>query len=374
VSGKIAHIITGLNDGGAEAVLYRLCVYDDVNEHIVISLMDEGKYGAMLREAGIDVHCLNMHSGMLSLSGIILLWKLIRSYNPYAVQTWMYHADLVGGIIAKLAGVKNIVWGVHNTLLVPGKSKRKTIFVAKLNAFLSKYVPNEIVYCAHKSREVQEAIGYYSQKGIVIPNGYDIGNFIPNVVGAENIRNLIGVSNSINLLGIVGRFDPLKDHQNLIKAIGLLKQSGIEFKCVFVGTKLTQNNGLIIKWLTETGVVNNAILLGQRTDVPHLMNAFDLHILSSSSEAFPNVLPEAMACGTPCVSTNVGDSSLIVGDTGWMVEPGNPEELARAIMSALYEKENNPYKWKNRKIACRERIVENFSIERMVEKYNATWK
>lgn len=103
------------------------------------------------------------------------------------------------------------------------------------------------------------------------------------------------------------------------------------------------------------------------------MNGFDLFVLSSVSEAFPNVLNEAMACGTPCITTNVGDAAVIVGDTGWVVPPKDPQALAKAMLEAMEEQQDNPQAWQARKKACRERIVNNFSIKKMVESYHQVW-
>ena len=106
---KILHIITGLNDGGAEAVLYRLCKFDSAHKHIVVSLMVEGKYGPLLKELGVKLYCLNMPAGRIRFSGMIKLFKLLRQHKPDVIQTWMYHADLIGGVVGRLAGIKNIV-------------------------------------------------------------------------------------------------------------------------------------------------------------------------------------------------------------------------------------------------------------------------
>lgn len=370
---KIFHITTGLNDGGAEAVLYRLATKNEPTRHHVISLMDEGKYGPLLRKAGAKVTCLNMPRGRLTLGGLWHLWRLLRQERPKVVQTWMYHGDLVGGVIARLAGVERVCWGIHHTTLEPSKSARSTILVARVNARLSRWVPDAIVCCAETARAVHTALGYAADKMVVIPNGYDLQRFRPDAEARQRLRQELAVPEGVSLLGMVGRFDPQKDHANLIAALSRLKQCGAAFFCVLVGTGMTESNATLVQWIANHGLVDWVTLLGQRNDVPDVMSALDLHLLSSSAEAFPNVLAEAMACGTPCVTTDVGDAALIVGDTGWVVPPGNPEALAQAIATGLHERMNQPAEWAVRQTAARQRILSNFSIEKMVNAYEQVW-
>lgn len=149
----VIHVITGLADGGAEAMLYRLVARDSVNRHLVVSLMSMGKYGSMLQDAGVRVVCLEMPQGKLTANGVYALWRLLYEEKPRTVQTWMYHADLIGGVLARLAGVKRVVWGVHNATLVPGRSRFSTRIIAKVNALLSHWVPSAIVCCAERARD-----------------------------------------------------------------------------------------------------------------------------------------------------------------------------------------------------------------------------
>lgn len=370
---KVKHIITGLNDGGAEAVLYRLCHHDKENQHIVISLMDKGKYGPLLEDMGVQVYCLNMPAGKIRFSALIKLYKLIRQLKPDVVQTWMYHADLIGGIIARLAGVKNIVWGVHHTTLVKGESKRSTILIAKINALISSFIPRKIIYCAEKSRQVQESIGFSHKIGHVVPNGYNIDNFKPDFNAGMAFRQEVGLADEKFLIGHVGRYHPFKDYPTLVNAVSLLTKEKSALKVAMVGSDLTTDNTQLNQLIKDNICTEHITLLGRRNDITAVMNGFDLFVLSSVSEAFPNVLNEAMACGTPCITTDVGDAAVIVGDTGWVVPPKDPQALAKAMLEAMEEKQNNPQAWQARKQACRERIVNNFSIEKMVEGYHRVW-
>ena len=113
--------------------------------------------------------------------------------------------------------------------------------------------------------------------------------------------------------------------------------------------------------------------MGERNDIPDIMNLLDIHILSSYSEAFPNVLCEAMACGTPCITTDVGDAAFIIGYTGYVVPIKDPNLMSKKIIEMIYEKENNILAWENRKLKCSERIVQNFSIEKMILNYQMVW-
>jgi len=370
---KILHIITGLGNGGAEAVLYRLCCFDNQNIHTVISLTDQGKYGALLKQAGIDVYSLDMPNGRLSIQGLHKLWRTLRSIKPVVVQTWMYHADLVGGVVAWIAGVRVICWGIRNSDVHPVKTKRSTHWVVHACALLGRWLPVRIVCCAQTALKVHSQLGYPGEKCVVIPNGYDLELFQPSLVGRERLRREWGIYEQMPLLGMVARFDPQKDHQNLIKALGILKSNAVVFRCVLIGEGVTKDCIELTSLIDQYNLTDEVLLLGARNDIPDVMNALDINILSSAyGEAFPNVLAEAMACGTPCVTTDVGDAAFIVAHTGWIVSKQDDEALSQALLeSLLYLK--NRLEWEARQRACRDSIVENFSIQKTVLSYQKVW-
>lgn len=368
----VLHIITGLNDGGAEAVLYRLCVYDQNNRHHVISLIDGGKYGPMLEARGVSVTCLNMPRGRLTFKGLRTLRAELRDKKPDVVQTWMYHADFLGGIIAKLTSNVRVYWGIRHTTLDATKSSRGTIWIAKLCTILSYIVPTKIICCAKKSREIHTELGYAKDKMCVISNGYDFSVFKPSRSLGKATRVTLGLEAEGLIIGCVARFNAQKDHANLLAALAILRQRGIAPICLLVGVGLEQGNTELVTMIESFNLDSQIRLLGTRNDIPDIMNALDLHVLSSAfGEAFPNVLAEAMACGTPCVTTDVGDASVIVGEAGWIVPPSDPEKLANMIATAL-EAVRGPERSSLRK-AARAHVVGNFSIENMVAAYHANW-
>jgi len=370
---KLIHIITGLNDGGAEAVLFRLCSLDKARQHVVISLSGEGKYGPLLRAKEIEVYTLGMRPNLPSPFALVKLIQLLRKHKPDVVQTWMYHADLFGGIAARMAGIKAIVWGIRHTTLESGKSKKTTIWISKLLAMLSWWLPARIAVCAQRAMDVHEALGYNRAIMHFIPNGYDIADFTPRPEEARSLRAELGVEPTMALIGTVGRYDPQKDHSNLLQALALLRSRNISLRCVLVGTNLHDDNQELLTEIKHLGLEETVMLLGRRTDVPAVMSALDVHVLPSAyGEAFPNVVAEAMACETPCVVTDVGDAASIVGDTGWVVPPCDAEALADAIESALIASQQ--IDWQERCELARKCIAEQFSIQRMLTAYSALWK
>jgi glycosyltransferase involved in cell wall biosynthesis len=369
---RIFHIIVGLNDGGAEATLFRLISYDRHNEHFVYSLTDLGKYAPLLAARGCQVVAARMPRGKVTLKG---LWRMIscaRNFEPNVIQTWMYHSDFIGGILGRIIHVP-VVWGIHNTILVKNISKRSTILVAKVCAMLSGHIPARIIACAEKAKEVHCKFGYQNDRFTVIPNGYDLTDFQPDQTARFRLDAELGIGFKRPVIGMVARFDPYKDHVNLLEALANLRSDSIDFVALLVGSGIDDSNLYLKEYIISLGLEHHIKLLGHRTDIPTIMSGIDVHVLSSSAEAFPNVLAEAMACATPCVSTNVGDASYIIGDCGWIVPPQDPAALARSIKCAFTELRENNHGWQERRRQARNRIKKLFSIDIIFSKYNKVW-
>ncbi|MDQ6212780.1 glycosyltransferase family 4 protein [Achromobacter insolitus] len=372
---RVLHIITGLGQGGAESVLFRLATYPEANvEHVVVSLTDEGIYGERLRAAGVAVHVLGMKRGRVSLGGFLALRALIAAERPDAVQTWMYHADLIGGLAARLAGVRAIAWGIRNSGEHLERSSRSARIVLRACALLSGRIPKAIVCAAQKSAERHADKGYDRARMVVIANGYDLSRYAPNAEARSRVRAQWGVPQDVPAIGCVARWDPLKDHANLLRAIAALVRDGRDagLRCVLIGRGMDTDNAELGALVDKLGLRDRLVLAGPSDDVPAAMNGLDLHVLSSCAEGFPNVVAEAMACGVYCVVTDVGDAAYIVGDAGVVVPPEQPEALARGIETALREVAARGRERAGE--AGRARVLENFDIARMVQSYTAVWR
>ncbi|MES1976576.1 MAG: glycosyltransferase [Pseudomonadota bacterium] len=372
---KVLHIITSLDQGGAEAVLCRLVAQKTEGvEYSVISLKGEGFYGATLEASGISPHYFEFARffQLSSFFEFVRLVRLIARLAPDVVQTWLYHADLIGGLAARMAGCRRVVWGIRSCNLSPELISRFTLVVAWVCARLSGLVPAAIACCSQQAAKEHKALGYSADKFHVIPNGYDLGLFSPSPALRHQVRTEWGIADDEVLLGCVARWDPYKDHDNLLHALSIAANAGTPVRCVLIGGGMAQGNTSLMDLLAKYNLVQSVVLAGSRKDVPAVMNALDVHILPSVSEAFPNVLAEAMACGTPCISTDVGDAALIVGDTGWVVARRDPQALSLAISDAVNSVKTEGFV--GRQLAARKRIVENFSLEKMRQAYVELWR
>lgn len=370
---RILHLITGLSTGGAEMMLYKLLSATDRIRFkpVVISLTDIGPVGEKIQAMGVPVHALGMSRGVPNPAGIFTLARWLWQAKPDLIQTWMYHADLVGGLAARFAGNIPVVWGIHHSNLDSEGNKRTTIWTVKTCARFSHWLSVKIVCCSEASRRVHTPLGYDPDRMVVIPNGFDLNLFKPDLEGGDLVRQELGIHKDTILVGMAGRFDPQKDHLNFIKAAVLLQKDIPDVEFLLCGDDITWENQKLSKWIDGTGLSKYFHLLGRRNDIPGIMTALNIGSSSSYGEGFSNVVGEAMACGTPCVVTDVGDSALIVGDTGIVVPPKDPD-----AMSLAWKKLIKIGKDKRQKLGhdARLRIRENCSLPAVVKRYEELYK
>lgn len=372
---RVVHLISGLGHGGAESVLFRLAAHAKKDQHIVLSMQDGGVFTEKFAAAGVELHCLNMPAGKISPRDFWRLGKKLKQLKPDVVQCWMYHADMIGGLAARLAGVKPVLWGVRNSGDNLAKSSRSSYMLARYFSWTSYFIPRLIVVCAELAAKRHQAWGYKASKIRVIPNGYDLSRWqVVSESSRNHLREGLGLAANDEVIAFVARWNPLKDHPNLLSAFAELKTQRPEVKLVLIGEGLSEDNTALMARLEQDnlGVGSDVLLLGRREDVPELMPAFDLHVLASMAEGFPNVVAESMACGVPNVVTDVGDAAFIVGDYGWVVPPKNATALASAVNKALdFLTTPAASEFKEQ---CRLRVVENFSLEKMIQHYEETWR
>ena len=334
-------------------------------EHSVISLTDRGVLGDQLIKQGVVVHCLGMSSMIKGPATFFRLRKLLQTLRPDVVHTWMYHADLLGGLAARSIGIRNIVWCIRSTFINEGNSK-VTLLLRQLCAWLSGRLPRVIVCAAAASRKVHEAVGYAPDKMQLIPNGFELEKLLSTGSSGSHIRDELGISKDCALVVSVGRYNPDKDHKTFIEAAGKVASRDSANKFMLVGRDLEHSNQQLMALIDATGQANAFYLLGERSDVPACLQVSDIFCLHSVTEGFPNVLGEAMAMGLPCITTNVGDAAYLLNNPEWVVPAGSPDKLTEKLdaMLSLSVAEREALG----QVAAR-RIREHFSMVEISERF-----
>jgi glycosyltransferase involved in cell wall biosynthesis len=331
--GKILHIIIDLDVGGAELMLKRLIESNpaSIHETTVVSLTSLGVIGESLRARGVCVHTLETPSFWHAPMTLWRLIWLIRQYRPAIVQTWMYHADLLGGLAARLAGSYSVVWNVRSTA-IPQGALSVTFWLVRLCAVFSYFIPDRIICCANVAKTAHIKLRYAAYKMIVVPNGYDFSDFDRHSNSRAKARLELGLDDGDIVVGVVGRFDPLKDFHNFVTAASYIAAKRGNVKFLMVGRGNEWSNATLRGWIERAGLVESFHLVGQQTEVAYYLAVMDIFCLSSVNEAFPNVVVEAMAMGLPCVVTQAGDAADILGDDDYVVPVKDSVSLANALL------------------------------------------
>jgi glycosyltransferase involved in cell wall biosynthesis len=364
-------VITGLDVGGAELMLKKLILSDPMpgQRHCVISLRDVGSVGRELQELGVTVHALNMSPAVPDVFAFVRLVRLIRKLKPAVIQTWLYHADFFGGLAARCAGRKEIIWGIRCTQL-PADASIVTRAVVRACALLSSTLPRVIVCCAEAARVVHAGLGYCVSRMRVISNGFSLPDLSQATRWRAAVRAEYGINDRDVVVGMVARFDPLKNYQGFIESAGLVARAHPEATFLLVGRGVDRSNEPLMQWIRATGCADRFVMPGERRDVERYFAAMDVFCLSSLHEGFPNVVAEAMAMGLPCVVTDAGDAARIVGDVGWVVPPNDSPLLAGAIAAAVA---SGASERQRRGLAARRRIESDFSFATARRLYEAAY-
>jgi glycosyltransferase involved in cell wall biosynthesis len=372
---RVIHIITGLGQGGAEAMLEKLLHagrrLEPSIEQEVISLGEMGTVGQRLKAAGFTVRALGLSRRLANPWVLVRLWLWLRhAPRDAVVQTWMYHGDLIGGLAARAAGLRKVVWNVRQAGLDVRLAGRATHLVMRACARMSAWLPRVVVTNTDAAIAAHTAFGYTTERFHFIPNGFDMQAFAPDATARTALRADWQVAADELLVGVVARNDPQKDLPGFVQMAAHLARHVPNVRFVMVG-----------RGVPSAPDVNAAIdalnlrarftLCEQRSDIAAVHSALDIFCLSSLIEGFPNVLGEAMACATPSVSTACGDAPQILGEPLHVAPAGQPEALARCIMrvAAL-----DGASRKALGMAQRERIASQFSIDSVWWQYSCLWR
>ena len=368
---KLTHVITGLSLGGAENSLYKLVSHLDRQKFdiSIISLKNQGVFGERFDALGIPVYSCNFSVGVGGLLAPFKLARFLLKLRPDIVQTWLYHADLIAGIAAKLIGVKCIIWSIRTTDLKQGSWL--TAVIRKLCALVSRVIPSKIVVVAHAARVKHIQLGYDELKMIVIPNGYDANQFKPDPVLVANLINEIGIRQTDLVVGCVGRLSEDKGQDILIEASQDVLNKFPDVKFVFIGSGFENTNKVLVDSIASKSKLDRFILMGERNDVNTCFGLMDIFCLPSRTEGFPNVLAEAMLSKLPCVSSDCGDARLLSNGHVSIAKINDSMDLANKITQML------GLNTIERRILGQEscsHVSNEYSIDRMVTRYDSLFE
>lgn len=367
---RVAHVITTLDVGGAEIMLLRLLeARSAAMVPEVICLGRGGPLAERMRALGVPVRALGFSTRLPNPLLLPVLAAALHAHRPDVIQTWMHAADLIGGLAARLLG-RPVVWGLHQgefDLGIPGQKRARSI--AGLCAAISSRVPARIVCCSRATLEAHVRIGYDRARSVCIPNGFDMTRFRPDPAARPSVRAELDIPDDAPLIGILARAHPEKDLPNFLRAAALFSPGRPSVHFILCGAGVTRENPSLQTREYELG--SRLHLLGQREDVPRLLAACDLVTSSSAAEALPLAIGEAMACGVPCVVTDVGDSGWLIANTGRVVPRRDAAALARGWGELLDLAE--PAR-RRLGAAARERIEAHFALPDTALRYEALYR
>lgn len=362
---KLVLLIRSLEFGGAERQLLTLARRLSEWGHVVhlLTFYPGGALREDVQMNGVHVSSLDKH-GRWDVAGFLLrLVKLLRQEKPCVVYSFLPMANIAGLLAGRLAGIRQIAWGVRASAIDLTQYDRLTRFENWLAGKLARHA-SMIICNSEAGAAFHKGLGYPADKLAVIPNGIDTEHFRFAGAARDKVRHEWGVAESDLVIGLPARMDPMKGHETALKAFSqlIVAMPNVRLVCVGVGPLFASLRDLS-RQLKLEGLV---VWAGARKDMPAVYSAFDISSSSSSfGEGFSNSIAEAMACERVCVVTDVGDSAMIVGDTGWVVPANSPAALAEAWRCALLMTAAERAGMGSR---ARQRIVQEFSVDRMVKR------
>lgn len=369
-------MLTELTLGGAEMMLWKLLSRIDRArfEPFVFALSSRAD-GMLERFNDIGVRCtmLGMKPRLDAVTGLFRLAGKLRSVTPDIVQGWLYHGNVAATLASALMPQRApVLWSIRCTL--PSRLSQE-----KWQSALTIWLGGRLSFCATKiihnslasAEEHEGRLGYRASGRVVLPNGFDTDLFSPSPAARLSIRRELGLGDDTLLIGLIGRYHPMKDHANFLRAAALLTQTHPHAHFLLAGYRVDCANIELMRLVRELGLVDRIHLLGQRDDVQTITAALDIACSSSAyGEGFANVIGEAMSCAIPCVVTNVSDAARIVGDAGVVVSPRDSAALAGALKRLV---DAGASQRQALGLRARRRIEVEFSLDAVVRRYEEVY-
>lgn len=337
---------------------------------VVVSLMTPGTVGKQMIANGVTVETLDLHHSWDLPRAAAQLNRIVRRFEPDLIQGWMYHGNIAASLAGRMARKRvPMLWNIRHSLSRLSAERLASRAVIALGAQMSKG-PNATIYNSATSQKEHAAHGYCPERAIVVPNGFDCTAFEPEAGDCRarrRLHELFGIGDKVILVAMVARSHPMKDHATAIEAVGRARKSGHDIHLLLAGSGTealpTKVRSACANWIPP----DRLTLAGDRRDVADWLPGCDMVVLSSAwGEGFPNILGEAMASGVPCVATDVGDSSSIVGDGGFCVPNGEPATMAEAIATLCEAGAQGRREFGKR---GRHRILTQYSLPAITERY-----
>lgn len=369
---SVLHVLPGLGFGGTEFVVARLARAERALgvQNRILYLKGDGPLVEDLRKDGVPCDRLTKRAGLSALVRWIFPTKE-KEPSFDLIHGWLYSGNLMAGVLARGRPGTRLIWNLMQANLSPAVNSPKTRLLMRVGAHFSTPWPDRIVYNSLAAQRAHEGIGFDSSKMVMIPNGVDTDRFQPNPEARVQFRNEWELSPEAIVLGHLARWDPQKDHRTLVEAFTLLVGQGVNAHLFMAGPGVTKENPLLMKWIQETGVPERFHLLGSIDNAPRFLAGLDIFCLSSLGESSSYALAEAMACGVPAVATNVGDARDVVGETGVVVPPAQPQAFCEGILrlTSLSSAART-----HQGVLARDRIVQNYSFKKMVGAYQTLYR
>ncbi len=363
----ILFITTDLHTGGAEKQLARLLGRLHRADIVagLVSLLGPGSVSHEIAALGIQIWHLGLERPGRLLQRFAHLASIARRFHPDILQGWMYHGNLAAWWAAKWVPRTRLYFGIRQSLYDLAREKPLTRRMIGWNAHLSRAAEG-VIYNSHTAREQHEAFGFAADRSLVIDNGFDTELFQPDANSRASVKAELGIPPKAPVIGLIARWHPLKGHEVFLEAAARLAKERDDVHFVMAGRDVVGDREPFATWTVRPPLAGRLHLLNERHDVARLTASFDIASCSSWGEAFPNAIGEAMACGVPCVATDVGDVRRIVADTGIVVPAGDAKALSDAWARLL--KMDADARYRLGKVG-RQRVVDQFGITAVAARY-----